>query len=131
MDYVRSMQAELQRPRTIVPAHAHGDGDDNTSNQQVQHPYEPPTKVIKTSIFTSYQHHAETPATVIAPVLVTELMHTYLAYIHSIAHGHEIGIPWDLVKCRSQLSQLQPFLEHVFCGPCTSGLVERVFSQFC
>jgi hypothetical protein len=40
MDYVRSMQAELQRPRTIVPAHAHGDGDDNTSNQQVQHPYE-------------------------------------------------------------------------------------------
>jgi hypothetical protein len=84
---------------------------------------------MKTPIFTSYQHHAETPATVIAPVLVTELMHTYLAYIHSIAHGHEIGIPWDLLKCRSQLSQLQPFLEHVFCDPCTSGLVERVFSR--
>jgi hypothetical protein len=125
MDYARSMQAELQRPPTFVPVSGVG----NTSNQQVQLPCEPPTKVAKISIFASYQHRAETPAAVIAPVPVTELMYSYLAYIQSIAHGHERGIPWDLVNCRSQLSQLKPLLEHVFSGPCTSAPVERVFSH--
>jgi hAT family C-terminal dimerisation region len=74
------------------------------------------------------QRRTEMPA-MIEHVPVTELMHSYLAYIQSIAHGHEIGIPWNLVKSRSQLSQLMPLLEHVFCGPCTSAPVERVFSH--
>ena len=74
--------------------------------------------------FASYQRRAAS-----YDRTVTELMHSYLASIQSIAHGHEIGIPWKLVKSRSQLRQLMPLLEYVFCGPCTSAPVERVFSH--
>ena len=42
------------------------------------------------AFFASYQRRAEMPA-MIEHVPVTGLMHSYLAYIQSIAHCHEIG----------------------------------------
>jgi len=54
---------------------------------------------------------------------------SYLAFIQLILDGPQAGITWQLVSDTKQFACLKPLLESIFCTPCTSAPVERVFSH--
>lgn len=84
----------------------------------------PPVKTPR-SLFASYQKtsHGQSRITPVSTVL-----HQYITFIQSITDGRENSKPWDLLQSNKQFKCLLPLLEKVFCTPCTSAVVERVFS---
>jgi len=57
------------------------------------------------------------------------LITSYFSHIRNINGVGDISRPWDLVKGQSDYACLLPLIEHVFCAPCTSAPVERVFNH--
>ena len=60
---------------------------------------------------------------------LTSVVSSYLAYVQLILDSTEVGTPWRLVKDNKQFACLQWLFESVFCTPCTSAPVERIFSH--
>ena len=83
-----------------------------------------PAKAPRTSLFASYRKPA--PSAEKAAVPLTSVVSSYLAYMRD---GIEVGTPWRLVKDNKQFACLKSLFESVFCAPCTSAPVERVFSH--
>jgi len=87
----------------------------------------PPAKVPRTSLFASYRKPALSTAKAAVPL--TSVVSSYLAYVQQIREGTEVGTPWRLVKDNKQFACLKSLFENIFCTPCTSAPVERVFSH--
>jgi len=54
------------------------------------------------------------------------------SYVDDIRSINDSGRPWNQIKDnfdKSDYARLKPLIEHMFCAPCTSAPVERVFSH--
>lgn len=102
------------------------DSTATTSSSQPVQP--PPVKLMKTSVFASYRKSAPSSSASKTVPLAT-VVSSYLTSIHQILQSDDVVIPWQLVRDNKQFASLMPLIESVFCCPCTSAPVERVFSH--
>lgn len=94
----------------------------------------PPAKSRKmtSSLFASYRHRnatADQASSSTSSQSVSTIVSNYMTFVQTVTDGKLNGIPWKLVKAQAKFERIMPLLESIFCSPCTSAPVERVFSH--
>jgi hypothetical protein len=97
-------------------------------SQPVSQP--PPAKKARTSIFSSYRQLSQETSTRTTSTTrpLTEVINSYFSDIRTITNSCTAARAWDQLS-KGDYACLLPLFEHVFCAPCTSAPVERVFSH--